>query len=170
MAFSVLVEATLSFIVFCADSVGDDTPRPVPQRLLRALCWPVTVTVWFTHRTAPKLARLGGIVWLAVTTGWLLSLERDRIRTGAVFLLVAQVTMAFVVYCVDAMSSELHGKPLRRLGRSLLWPRSVAGYLSGADSIQLVQASVAVWILLTTGWLLGLEADRIAQPLGWLAR
>lgn len=170
MAFWLLIETTLSFVVYCADSVGEESPRPLAQRLLRAGCWPVTVTVWFTHRTTPKLARLGGIVWLAVTTGWLLSLERDRIHTGALFAAVAEATMAFVVYCVDAMSSELHGKSLRRLGRSLLWPRSVAGYLRGADSIQLVQASVAVWILLTTGWLLGLEADRIAQPLGWLAR
>lgn len=170
MAFLLLVELTLAFVVFCADSVGDESARPAGRRVARAVCWPATVTVWFTHRTLPKLGRLGAIVWLAVTTGWLVSLEHDRIHSAAMFFAVCEATMAFVVYCVDAMSAELHGKPLRRAARSVLWPKPLVGYLRGRDSIPLLQASVAVWILLTTGWLIGLEADRIARPLGWLAR
>jgi hypothetical protein len=35
--------------------------------------------------------------------------------------------------------------------------------------VALVHASVTVWVLLSTGWLLGLLADRVALPLGGLA-
>jgi hypothetical protein len=49
----------------------------------------------------------------------------------------------------------------------VLWPKAIVDYLLDADSIRLIQASVTVWILLTSGWLLGLLADRIGQPFGW---
>jgi hypothetical protein len=169
MSFWLLAEATLAFVVFCADSVGEDGPRPWPEHLLRAVCWPVTIWVWFTHRSLSKLARFGAIVWLGVTTGWLLSLERDRIHSW-VFFAAAEATMAFVVFGVDAMSSDLHRQPIRRAFRSVLWVKSITDYLRDTDNVRLVQASVTVWVLLTSGWLLGLEADRIAQPLGWLSR
>ncbi len=165
MMFWLLAEATLAFILFSADSVAEDSRRPAGQRLVRAVCWPATLTVWFTHRNIPKLARFGAIVWLGVTGGWLVSLEYDRIRPVGIFLLIAEATMGFVVYCVDAMSSDLHGKVLRRAGRALLWVKPVAEYLRDDDSIRLIQASVTVWVLLTTGWLLSLEADRLARPL-----
>jgi hypothetical protein len=41
----------------------------------------------------------------------------------------------------------------------------VARYLSDDDSVALIAASVTVWGLLTTGWLLGLMNDRVAGPL-----
>src|SRR4051812_40886509 len=104
MRFWLLVELTVAFIVFCADSVGETEPRPPVQRLVRSLCWPVTLTRWFTHRNLAKLARFASVVWFLVTTGWLISLLRDRIQRPFVFILVAEATMAFVVYCVDAMS------------------------------------------------------------------
>ncbi len=168
--FWMLAEATLAFILFCADSVAEESPRAIRQRLLRAVCWPATLVTWFTHRNIPKLARFGAIVWLGVTAGWLVSLEHDRIPTFGVFVLIAELTMAFVVYCVDAMSPDLRGRSLRRTARALLWVKPVAEYLRDDDSIRLIQASVTVWVLLTTGWLLSLEADRLARPLGWLAR
>src|SRR4051812_36874447 len=108
-----LVELTVAFVVFCADSVGEDPRRPLVQRLVRGACWPITLTRWFTHRNLAKLARFGAIVWSLVTTGWLLSLERDRIHGALAFGLTAEVTMAFVIYCVDAMSTDLQRKPLR---------------------------------------------------------
>jgi hypothetical protein len=172
MEFWLLVEATVALVVWCADSVdlAEDAPRPWPQRMLRSVCWPVTLTVWFTHRNLPKLARFGAIVWLLVTAGWLVSLEHDQIRTLAVFLAVAEATMAFVVYCVDAMSADLRGRPVRRIVRSVLWAKSFVDYFGDQDSIKMIQASVTVWVLLTTGWLVSLEHDRIAEPLGWIAR
>jgi hypothetical protein len=169
MLFLVFVEGALAFIVGCADSVAEETPRRLTDRVWRAVFWPATLGVWFTHRNLPKLGRFAANVWLLVTGGWLLSLEADRFSTVP-FLLIAQATMAFVVYCVDLMSAELRHKRVRRVVRSVLWPKALVEYLLDADSIRLVQASVTVWILLTSGWLLGLMVDRIGQPLGWINR
>ena len=160
----VLTEVTLAFIVFCADSVSDEGRRPL-ERLARAVLWMVTLTTWFTHRNVVKLGRFGAVVWFLVTTGWLLTLEYDRAATP-IFLVLAEVTMGFVVYCVDALSPDLQNKPGRRLLRSAFWVLPVADYLRNKDSVALITASVTVWVLLTTGWLLGLVADRVAGPLG----
>ncbi|HEX3622543.1 MAG TPA: hypothetical protein VHT97_09525 [Acidimicrobiales bacterium] len=160
----ILAEATLTFVVFCADAVGEDG-RPPAQRLARGALWMVTLTRWFTHRNVAKLGRFGAVVWFLVTTGWLLTLEYDRLST-TVFLILAEATMGFVVYCVDALSSDLENKPARRILRSVFWVVPVVHYLDDADSVALIAASVTVWGLLTTGWLLGLIVDRIAAPLG----
>lgn len=160
----ILAEATLAFVVFCADSVGEED-RTLSERIVRALLWMVTLTLWFTHRNLPKLGRFGAVVWFLVTTGWLLTLEYDRMAFP-LFLLAAEVTMGFVVYCVDALSADLENKPGRRVLRSVVWVGPVARYLSSDDSVTLFHATVTVWGLLTTGWLLGLVADRIAVPLG----
>jgi hypothetical protein len=165
-----LIELTVAFVVFCADSVGEDPRRSLLDRTIRGLCWPITLTNWFTHRNLTKLARFGAIVWLLVTVGWLLSLEHDHIGSSAAFVIVAEATMGFVVYCVDAMSADLQRKPLRRAVRSGLWVKPLTEYFRDEDSIKVIQASLTTWILLTTGWLLALEVDRIARPLGWLAR
>ncbi len=160
----VVAEMTLAFVVLCADSVGDERRRPV-ERLARALLWMVTLTTWFTHRNVVKLGRFGAVVWFLVITGWLLSLEYDRLSTP-VFFLVAEATMGFVVYCVDALSADLQNKPGRRLLRSVFWVAPIARYLRDEDSVTLITASVTVWVLLTTGWLLGLLGDRVVDPLG----
>ena len=160
-----LTELTLAFVVFCADSVGDEDRRPV-ERLARALLWMVTLTRWFTHRNVTKLGRFGAVVWFLVTTGWLLTLEYDRAE--AYFLILAEATMGFVVYCVDALSADLQNKPFRRILRSTFWFVPVARYLTDDDSVALIAASVTVWGLLTTGWLLGLMNDRVATPLAAL--
>jgi hypothetical protein len=160
----VLVEATLAFVVFCADSVGDEG-RPRPERVARAVLWMVTLPRWFTHRNVAKLGRFGAVVWFLVITGWLLTLEHDRLTTP-VFLILAEATMGFVVYCVDALSADLVHKPGRRVLRSTVWLLPVVHYLSDDDSVPLIAASVTIWGLLTTGWLLGLIADRVAAPLG----
>jgi hypothetical protein len=76
--------------------------------------------------------------------------------------------MGFVVYCVDALSADLANKRGRRLLRSVFWMVPVGNYLSADDSVALFTASVTVWVLLTTGWLLGLLADRVAGPLAAL--
>lgn len=162
-----LCYATLAFLVFCADSV-DEEPRRPAERLIRSALWMVTLTRWFTHRNVPKLGRFGAVVWFLVTTGWLLTLELDRMPAPA-FLAVAQLTMGFVVYCVDSLSADLENKPGRRLLRSAIWVVPLIAYLRRRDSVALVQASVTVWVLLSTGWLLGLLADRVALPLGGLA-
>jgi hypothetical protein len=162
----VLAELTLAFIVFCADSVGDEERGPL-ERLARAVLWMVTLTRWFTHRNVAKLGRFGAVVWFLVTVGWLLTLQYDRMETP-VFLALAEVTMGFVVYCVDALSADLQNKPGRRLLRSVLWVGPVSRYLRDDDSVALIAASVTIWVLLTTGWLLGLLADRVAAPLGGL--
>jgi hypothetical protein len=167
MLFLLLVWAMVAFFVGSADSVGEEVPRPLRQRMARAVFWPVTVWVWFTHRSVPKLTRLGAIVWLFLTSGWLLALQFDRLST-TVFIVVAEATLAFVVYCVDTMSGELQRHPFRRLVRSLLWPKAITEYLRATDSVKLIQASVTVWILLTSGWLIALMVDRIGHPLGLL--
>jgi hypothetical protein len=76
--------------------------------------------------------------------------------------------MAFVVWCVDALSADLQNKPLRRVLRSVFWVVPVARYLSDRDSVALIAASVTIWGLLTTGWLLGLMHDRVALPIAAL--
>jgi hypothetical protein len=162
-----LAEATLGFVVFCADSVGEEERGPL-ERVARAVLWMVTLTRWFTHRNVAKLGRFGAVVWFLVTMGWLLTLQYDRMPNAA-FLLLAEATMAFVVYCVDALSADLQNKRGRRILRSVFWMVPVAGYLSDDDSVALIAASVTIWVLLTTGWLLGLLADRVAAPLGGLA-
>ena len=159
----VLAELTLAFVVFCADSVGDEE-RGTVERLTRGALWMVTLTRWFTHRNVIKLGRFGAVVWFLVTTGWLLTLQFDRLDLP-VFLVLAEVTMGFVVYCVDALSADLENKPARRLLRSILWPGPIARYLSDNDSVALVHATVTVWVMLITGWLLGLLTDRVAAPL-----
>ena len=159
----VLAELTLAFVVFCADSVGDEE-RGTVERLARGVLWMVTLTRWFTHRNVVKLGRFGAVVWFLVTTGWLLTLQFDRLDLP-VFLVLAEVTMGFVVYCVDALSADLENKPARRLLRSVLWPGPIARYLSDNDSVALVHATVTVWVMLITGWLLGLLTDRVATPL-----
>jgi hypothetical protein len=131
--------------------------------VFRALLWMVTLTRWFTHRNLTKLGRFGAVVWFLVTTGWLLSLLYDRAATH--FFILAEVTMAFVVYCVDALSADLHNKPFRRILRSVFWVVPVTRYLNDKDSVALIAASVTIWGLLTTGWLLGLINDRVAAPL-----
>jgi hypothetical protein len=165
MADLVLVELTLGFVVLCVDSHGS-SPRPLPQRFIRSVFWMVTLARWLTHRNVPKLGRFGAIVWFLVTTGWLLTLEYDRTPTMGVFLVLAEATMAFVVYCVDAMSADLHNRPLRRLLRSVFWMKALVGYMTDRDGVKIAYASLTVWILLTTGWLLSLQSDRIARPLG----
>jgi hypothetical protein len=160
-----LTWVTLAFVVFCADSVGEEE-RPAAERLARAALWVVTLTRWFTHRNVTKLGRFGAVVWFMVTTGWLLSLEADRAE--AHFFLLAEATMAFVVWCVDALSADLQNKPLRRVLRSVFWVGPVARYLNDRDSVALIAASVTIWGLLTTGWLLGLMHDRVALPIASL--
>ena len=162
----VIAEMTLAFIVFCADSVGEEE-RPPIERLVRAVLWMVTLTTWFTHRNVVKLGRFGAVVWFLVTVGWLLTLQYDRMSVP-VFLVLAQVTMGFVVYCVDALSADLENKPGRRLLRSVFWVGPISGYLSDEDSVALITATLTVWVLLITGWLLGLLTDRVAQPLAGL--
>jgi hypothetical protein len=166
MAALVLVELTLAFIVLCADSLPDDLPRQPLHRIIRSVFWMVTLSRWFTHRNFPKLGRFGTIVWLLVTTGWLLTLEYDRTGTMLVFLVLAEATMAFIVYCVDATSADVRNRPLRRLLRSAFWLKSLTDYMRDEDSVKIAHASLTVWILLTTGWLLSLGSDRILRPLG----
>ena len=167
MLFLLLVEAVAAFIVACADAVGEDT-HTVRERVVRAVFWPPTLWVWFTHRDLPKLARFGAIVWLLLTAGWLLSLESDRVHAMWIFLVVAEATLAFVVYCVDALSADLQHHRVRRVLRGIFWPVALVQFLRDRESIKLIQASVTVWGLLTSGWLLGLGIDRVAQPLGWV--
>ncbi|MBV8161716.1 MAG: hypothetical protein JO265_12400 [Acidimicrobiia bacterium] len=167
MAFLVFVEAIAAVIVACADAVGDDA-HSVVERVVRAVFWPATLWVWFTRRNLPKLARFGAIVWLLLTAGWLLSLESDRLHTTTVFLIVAEATLAFVVYCVDALSADLQHRPVTRVLRGVFWPVPLVQFLRDRESIKLIQASVTVWGLLTSGWLLSLGIDRVAQPLGWV--
>lgn len=166
MAALVLLELTLAFIVLCADSLPEDRHRRPHERLLRSVFWPVTLSRWFTRRNFPKLGRFAAIVWLMVTTGWLLTLVSDRTETTLVFLVVAELTMAFVVYCVDAMSADMHNRPFRRLLRSAFWAKALTDYMRDEDNIKIAHASLTVWILLTTGWLLSLGTDRIVRPLG----
>lgn len=158
-----LTELTLAFVVFCADSVGNEERGPT-ERIARATLWMVTLTRWFTHRNVAKLGRFGAVVWFLVTVGWLLTLELDRLAMPA-FLVLAQVTMGFVVYCVDALSADLENKPWRRMLRSIFWVFPIAGYLSDEDSVSLLAATLTVWVLLITGWLLSLISDRVATPL-----
>jgi len=162
----VLAEVTLAFVVFCADSVGEEE-RPPVQRLVRSLLWMVTLTTWLTHRNAAKLGRFAAVVWFFVTTGWLLTLEYDRM-TVPVFLVLAPATLAFVVYCVDALSADLVNRPGRRFLRSVFWFVPLARYLRDDDSVALIAASVTIWVLLITGWLVGLLTDRVATPLAGL--
>lgn len=161
-----LAGLTLGFVVFCADAVGEER-RPPGERIARAALWMVTLPRWFTHRNVVKLGRFGAVVWFLLTTGWLLALEYDHVA-GPWFFVAAETTMAFVVYCVDSLSADLENKRGRRLLRSLFWLGPVTGYLSDDDSIGLIHASVTVWVLLITGWLLGLLTDRVAGPLGAL--
>ena len=167
MLFLLLVEAVAAFIVACADAVGDDTHTPW-ERVVRAVFWPPTLWVWFTRRDLPKLARFGAIVWLLLTAGWLLSLESDRLHAMWIFVVVAEATLAFVVYCVDALSPDLQHRPVHRVLRGIFWPVPLVQFLRDRESIKLIQASVTVWGLLTSGWLLSLGIDRVAQPLGWM--
>jgi hypothetical protein len=166
MAALVLFELTLAFIVLCADSLPDGPPRRPLERFLRSVFWMVTLNRWFTHRNFAKLGRFGTIVWFLVTSGWLLTLEYDRTPATLGFLVLAETTMAFVVYCVDAMSVDVHNRPLRRLLRAAFWMKALTEYMRDEDNIKIAQASVTVWILLTTGWLLSLGSDRILVPLG----
>ena len=69
---------------------------------------------------------------------------------------------------MKAFLVDLENKPGRRLLRSVVWMLPIGHYLRDNDSVALIAATVTVWILLTTGWLVGLLADRVATPLGGL--
>lgn len=165
MTEALVVDLTFSFIVFCADSETEERRWRALDRLVRSLFWMVTLTMWFTHRNFAKLGRFAGIVWFFVTTGWLLSFEYDRTQGSGLFPYIAQLTMAFVVYCVDGMSADLQHRPLRRLVRCLLWPKAITEYLAADEGIRIAHASLTVWVMLTAGWLFGLELDRIGALL-----
>ena len=161
-------ELTLAFVVSCADRAGEDeelTHRPMLARVVRGVFWMVTLTRWLTFRNLTALSRFAAIVWLLVTSGWLVTMIYDRAPSTAVFLAGSEGAMAFVVYCTDALSADFRVHWFRRTIRSLFWPKALTGYMRDRDSIKIIQASLTVWILLTTGWLLALEADRVARPL-----
>lgn len=164
----VVFELTLAFIVFCADRAGEDEERPhrpILARVVRSVFWMVTLTRWLTYRNLTTLSRFAAIVWFLVTSGWLITMIHDRASSTAVFLAGSEGVMAFVVYCTDALSADFHAHWFRRLIRSLFWPKALTDYMGDRDSIKIIQASLTVWIMLTTGWLLALEADRVARPL-----
>jgi hypothetical protein len=160
-----LAEVTLAIVVLCADAVGDDVARGVPARLVRAAAWPLTLLCWFHHQAWPKLARFAAIVWFLVVVGWLLTLEQDRVAHTGRFLLLAELTMAYVVACVDAVSGR--GGVARRVVRSVVWVKPVAEYLCDDDAARLLRCTLVVWATLTTGWLLALVHDRLAPALPW---
>jgi len=62
--------------------------------------------------------------------------------------------------------SMVHNRPLRRLVRAIFWFKAITDYMRDEDNIKIAHASLTVWILLTTGWLLSLGSDRILRPLG----
>jgi hypothetical protein len=164
----VVFELTLAFIVYCADRAGEDEDQPhrrMLARVVRSVFWMITLTRWLTHRNLATLGRFATIVWLLVTSGWLITMIHDRASSTGVFLAATEGVMAFVVYCTDAMSADYRAHLVRRAVRSLFWPKALTDYMRDHDSIKLIQASLTVWILLTTGWLLALEADRVARPL-----
>lgn len=165
MTEALVVDLTFTFIVFCADVETEERRWRPLDRLLRSLFWMVTLTMWFTHRNFAKLGRFAGIVWFLVTAGWLLSFEYDRTQGSELFPYLAQGTMAFVVYCVDGMSADLQRRPVRRFVRCFLWPKAIIEYLSADEGIRIAHASLTVWVLLTAGWLLGLEFDWIGKLL-----
>jgi hypothetical protein len=48
----------------------------------------------------------------------------------------------------------------------VFWVKAITDYMRDEDNIKIAHASLTVWILLTTGWLLSLGSDRILRPLG----
>ena len=164
---ALLVESVMAALVSCADASGGGAPVGWLRRLGRAVLWMVTVPRWIVDRDTARLARFAAVVWFLVITGWLLTLLYDR-APRPVFPVGVEVLMAFVVFCVDAFSGNDVGHPLRRAVRAVFWPPTVVGYMRASDSVGIAQASLTVWILLTTGWLLALAADRILRPLGLL--
>jgi len=160
----ILAEMVMAFVVWCADAGG----RPVPagHRAVHAVLWPVTLARWCSHRAMAELTRAGVVIWFLVTAGWLLALEQDRSASVLVFVVVGEVTFAFVAWCVDSMSADLHGRPLRRALRVVMWPIILVNVLRDPDSTRLMHANLVVWVCLTVGWLLALGHDRVVPALG----
>src|SRR5688500_17575750 len=85
----VVFELTLAFVVYCADRAGEDEERPhrrMPARVVRGVFWMITLTRWLTHRNLASLGRFATIVWLLVTSGWLITMIHDRASSTGVFL------------------------------------------------------------------------------------
>lgn len=156
MTVFLFIELVMSFIVFCSDSIPDAVRTPT-ERTLRALLWPVTLYQWFTHSNWPKLIRFSSIVWFFVISGWLLSLEWDRLG----HILPLQLTMSFVIWVVDQMNADLLNSPLRRAARAIVWPYPLTSYMVNEDGIKLQHSILIVWGFLTTGWMLTLGLDRL---------
>jgi hypothetical protein len=159
-----LAEVVMAFVVWCADATG--RPQSLSHRAVRAVLWPVTLARWCSHRSMIELTRAGVVVWFLVTAGWLLALEQDRSASELAFVIGGQVTFAFVAWCVDSMSADLHGRPVRRALRVVMWPIVLLGALRDPDSTRLVHANLVVWVCLTVGWLLALGNDRLAPAFG----
>jgi hypothetical protein len=153
-----VIEGTLGFIVFTVDTAVTEQAS-LQGRLLRAALGPATLIDWCSNLAEkwPALVRLGMNVWFLVTFGWLIAMEVDRLNSLQPFL--AWGTSAFVVYCVDGTSVKLYKKPVRRVLRALFWPVAFAEYLCDTDTIRQIQASLIIWVLLITGWLLTLLCD-----------
>lgn len=162
--FACLVEATLGFVVFSADSAVMDRPE-LRIRLIRGGLWPVTAWHWCTHRTFAKIGRAGMHVWLLVTMGWLLSLEHDRLKPTSVFAVTGWLTMAFIVWCVDSMSNDLLGQSVRRVARALLWPKPFGEYMRDPDTPRQTTAMLLIWFFLSIGWLIALGWERFGPTL-----
>jgi hypothetical protein len=71
----VLMDLVVMYIVACADGIDSHTKG---QRIVRALCWPVTLTNWFRFQPH-QLHRLLNILWTVLIAGWFFSLLVDRL-------------------------------------------------------------------------------------------
>lgn len=73
----VLMYAAMAYLISCADDCGDST-HTIAQRIVRAIVWPVTLNQWFRSHNG-RLHRLLTILWIALISGWFLSLIADRV-------------------------------------------------------------------------------------------
>lgn len=154
MRIALAVELLLAFIIFCADSI--DRTHSLPNRLLRAILWPSTLYLWFTHWTVPKLLRASAIVWFITITGWLAALESDRHASWLI-----PITLAFTVWCRDQMSVSLQNSLPRRIARAICAPYTLTLYFQDEDGIKLQHSILIIWGFLTTGWMITLGLDRL---------
>lgn len=69
------------------------------------------------------------------------------------------IALFYVVACADSVEGDQHS-PIHRFYRALFWPWTVTNWFT-SQNCRLHRLLNILWVLLVSGWLISLMADRL---------